>query len=100
MSELQGLHPLPRHQRGFRQRLLLAPLFNPPPERGLCLPCSVNPLLPYQPPMPPHFSRRSKYFLSCFCWNPSVLSYLSSVICYLRFFPTFVYPKGYYVFLC
>src|SRR5207302_3116008 len=79
-SELQGLHPLPRHQRGIRQRLLLTPLIYPPPERGLCLPCSVDPLLPYQPTMPPHLSRRRKYFLSCFCGNPPGLPYLSFVI--------------------
>src|SRR5207302_978179 len=99
-SELQGLHPLPRHQRRLRQCLLLAPLLNPSPERGLCLPCSVDPLLPHQPPVPPHFSRRPKYFLSYFFGNPSGLSYLSFVICYLRFFPTFVYLNGDYVFLC
>src|SRR5207302_5556817 len=36
-GKLQGLHPLPRHQRGFRQCLLFASLLNPPPERGLGL---------------------------------------------------------------
>src|SRR5205807_10457175 len=32
--------------------------------------------------------------------TPEGFSYLSFVICYLCFFPTFVYPKADYVFLC
>src|SRR5437588_3702719 len=46
----------------LRQCLLLTPLLNPSPERSLYLPGSLDPLLPYQPPMPPHFSRRPNIF--------------------------------------